>query len=507
MISYEMFCQIHALAGQGLNASQIARQLGLSQPTAARWLQTAKWSPRRRAPGSSILDPHKDRIRHWLGRHPYSAAQIHRMLREDCGYRGGQTILKDFLRTIRPPKVRAFLHLRFEPGDAAQIDWGQYGFVAVGPGQSDKRRLYFFVMVLCHSRLLYVEFTLGAGMEHFLGCHQNALQYFGGSPRRTIHDNLKTAVIEHRPGQAPRFHARYLDFAAHYGFQPVACNPGAGHEKGRVERGVGYVKGNFLAGAGFTHFGQFNPAVRLWLEQTANQRVHGATRRIPLLHFQEEKPLLRPLPAAPCDTSVPRLARATSCCRVQFDSNRYSVPFRHAGQRVQIQVGAERLAFHSATAPVQLLANHARCYGRNRDIEDPEHVAALLSQRRRAREQRLLAEFLALGPQAQEFYQQLERRRLNPRAHVIQILALRQQYGADPVARALADASDLRAFSADYIANILEQRRRFQSQHIPGPLHLTRSSDLLDLEVPRPDLSVYQRAADANPPNPPQPLP
>lgn len=502
MIRYEQFCQIRALGAQGLNANQIAGQLGLSQPTVARWLQTAKWVPRRPGPSSSILDPYKDHIRRWLGRHPYTAVQIGRMLREQCGYRGGHTILKDFIRSIRPPKVGAFLVLHFEPAEAAQIDWGQCGLIPVGPDGRDKRRLYFFVMVLCHSRLLYVEFTPGAAMEHFLSCHQNALQYFGGTPRRVIHDNLKTAVIDHRRGQGPRFHARYLDFAAHYGFEPVACNPRAGHEKGRVERGVGYVKINFLAGAGFTHFGQFNPAARHWMEQTANLRVHGTTRQVPRIHFEEERSLLRPLPPAPYDASVIKITRANSCCRVQFDSNRYSVPFRHAGRRVEIKVAADRLVFYGASAPAELIATHPRCYGRHRDIEDPEHVAALLGQRRKAREQRLLVEFLALGPQAEEFYKHLEQRRLNPRSHAIQILALRGQYGAEAVARALADACELHAFSADYIANILEQRRRFQGGHLPGPLHLTRSADLLELEMPRPDISVYERAAGAGPPEP-----
>lgn len=137
------------------------------------------------------------------------------------------------------------------------------------------------------------------------------------------------------------------------------------------------------------------------MEQTANLRVHGTTRQVPRIHFEEERSLLRPLPPAPYDASVIKITRANSCCRVQFDSNRYSVPFRHAGRRVEIKVAADRLVFYGASAPAELIATHPRCYGRHRDIEDPEHVAALLGQRRKAREQRLLVEFLALGPQAE----------------------------------------------------------------------------------------------------------
>ena len=87
------------------------------------------------------------------------------------------------------------------------------------------RKLHYFAAVLCYSRLLYVEF-LSQSMECFLAANRRALEYYGASPRRAMHDNLKTAVLERLPGYAPVFNPRYLDFAAHYGFKPVACNVG-----------------------------------------------------------------------------------------------------------------------------------------------------------------------------------------------------------------------------------------------------------------------------------------
>ena len=103
-------------------------------------------------------------------------------------------------------------------------------------------------MVLCHSRMAYVEFTCGEAMEHFLACHQNALEFFGGTPGVILIDNLKTGVLKHPFGERAVFNPRYLDFAAHYGFEARACNVRKANEKGRVENGVGYVKKNFLAG-------------------------------------------------------------------------------------------------------------------------------------------------------------------------------------------------------------------------------------------------------------------
>ena len=100
-------------------------------------------------------------------------------------------------------------------------------------------------MVLCHSRQTYVEFTCGERMEHFLSCHQNALRFFCGTPGAIMIDNLKTGVLRHLQGEKAVFNTRYLDFAAHYGFEPRACNVRKANEKGRVENFVGYVKKNF----------------------------------------------------------------------------------------------------------------------------------------------------------------------------------------------------------------------------------------------------------------------
>ena len=111
---------------------------------------------------------------------------------------------------VRPVRHPAFLSLAFAPGEAAQVDWGSAGSIAIG---GTRRRLSFFVMVLCHSRMAYVEFTCGECLEHFLACHQNAFEFFGGTPATVLIDNLKTGVLLHPFGEKATFHPRYLDFA------------------------------------------------------------------------------------------------------------------------------------------------------------------------------------------------------------------------------------------------------------------------------------------------------
>jgi hypothetical protein len=138
----------------------------------------------------------------------------------------------------------------------------------------------------------------------------------------------------------------------------------------------------------------------------------------------------------------------------------------------------------------ELITRHARSFDRRQDIEDPDHPKALLEQRRSAREQRLLSQFLALTQNAPRYYEGLVARRFNARAHVRKILALAEIYGKPDTVRAIDDALVFNAFSSEYIAHLLESRARCKPQ--ASPLSLMRSVDLLELELPEPDLSIYE---------------
>ena len=430
-----------------------------------------------------MLDPFKPRITRLLDTHPYSAQQIFQRLREE-GYRGGVTILRDYVRRIRPTKRPVYLKLHFAPGECAQVDWGAYGTVAVG---NTLRRLSFFVMVLAFSRQMFVEFTVSQTMEHFLACHEHAFAAFGGVPAKIMVDNLKSAVLQRLAGAAPVFNPRYLDFARHHGFAIEACNVARGNEKGRVESGVGYVKKNFLHGLELTDF-SYDPRGRTGLARHHRKRAHpwrNATAPVDL--FAQERPHLGPLNPHPYDVAHTSTSVASSQFRITLDTNQYSVPAAYAHRRLTVKAYPDRVCIYFDN---QLIARHARCYGRHEDIEDPDHAKGLIAQRSRAREQRLMMHFLALSPDAQAYYDGLEQRRLNARHHVRKILALAEIYSADAVARAISDGLAFQAFSAEYITNILETRARALPE--PGPLQLTRRHDLLDIDIAPPDLNAYE---------------
>lgn len=489
MIDYEMFCKIHTLSQKGLNAHQIADETGLTAKTVARWMSEVSFRKRKGSRCPSLLDPFKATVVRLLQHHNYSAVQILQKI-QPAGYEGGYTILKEYVRLVRPPSKPAFLMLSFDPGECAQVDWGSAGMVQIG---NTRRRLSFFVMVLCYSRMIYVEFVLSETQDQFLRCHEHAFEYFGGVPEKVMIDNLKAGVLSHPRGERAIFHPKYMDFANHYGFKPVACNVRSPNEKGRVENGVGYVKKNLLNGLERDCFDAINPAARIWLDTIANPRIHGTTHKKPVELFTEERAKLRPLNLVPYDVSVIRPVTVNRQFRITFETNTYSVPAEYASRRVLLRVDPEQICVVDEN---HLIARHLRRYDRRMDILNPDHQSKLLQQKRKARDQQHLMQLLRISPHADEYVRQLQDRRLNSHVHIRKIIALSEIYGEKATARAIEDAIEFHAYSSEYIANILHQRSKTTPE--PSALHLTRNEDLLDIELPAPDLTLYTHPKEPN---------
>lgn len=492
MIDFHTFNEIKSLQAQGLSAGQIARQLLRNRKTVKAWMKRERFRARQAAPGrAGKMEPYKRTIRFLLAEcGSYSAQQIFQRLREE-GYPGGYTAVKEYVREVRPRDRSLLLELTFAPGEAAQVDFGDCGLTLVG---NSRRRLSVFVMVLCYSRLMYVEFLLRQTLECFLACHRHAFEAFGGVVGYVIVDRAKVAIVgEDRFGK-PIPNPRYADLARHYGFDIRACAKGMAREKGRVENGIGYVKGNFMNGRQPGPFLLTCEEGKRWVEEIANQRIHRTTREKPVVLFEREKPALKPLPMHPYDCSVEHTVLVNRQARFHFDGNRYSVPPQYAPGKLLVRALPEDLCVYAGET---LVARHQRCYERRSEpIVDPEHQLALDRQRRHSAERKLIQRFLALGAPGCAYYEGLQARQVKPLSHVRKILALLEIHGRDKLLCALQDAGANQAFSAEYIANLLQFRTHLQP---PSPLRLARRQDLLQIELEEPTLDQYQRKIDPTP--------
>lgn len=437
------------------------------------WLDRP-YARRTAPPRASKLDPFKGRIVGWLDAQPLSAQQVYQRLCA-AGYTGGVSIVKDDVRRIRPRPREAFLTLAFAPGEVAQVDWGDGGAIAVGC-LSSSWCWPTVARCMSHSpwrRRWSTSWPRTSRPLRPWGCRGGSWSITCAPPCSAI-----------RGGGPVQFNPRYVDFARHDGFEIVACNVAKGNEKGRVERGVGYVKGNFLQGLELPAFAALNPAVAVWLETVANVRRHRETQRRPVDLWTEERPFLQPVNPRPFDVGRVLAVRASRPFRVTFEANRYSVPARYAGAPLILKAYPERVCLdHGA----DLIARHGRCYERQRDLADPDHAQALIAQRRHAQDAQGLQRFLAMGPTAVKYHQGLLERRGHALSPVRKILALLEIHGEAAVTKALADALAFDAFSREYIAHLLQARARPE----PSPRVLTRRQEVLELELPPADLSVY----------------
>ncbi len=229
MMTPETWAEIRRLYHvEKLSQREIARSLKINRRTIRRALRHDHAPPSPARKRASILDPFEKDVKELLAQTPRITAV--RMLEEleRRGFKGKISIVKDRLVEIRAKREsEAYVRRLFHPGEAAEVDWASCGTIEVG---GRKRRVSAFVMVLAFSRMVYLEFTLSEGMEEFLRCHQNAFTFFGGCPRKCLYDNLRCAVLAHH-GPDVRWNPRFMDFAGHFLYKPVACNRAAGWEK------------------------------------------------------------------------------------------------------------------------------------------------------------------------------------------------------------------------------------------------------------------------------------
>jgi transposase len=375
VISIEEIFTMMDLYRKGVSISEIARQTGRDRKTIRKAVKAGSQPGRKKrqrgVKRERKLSPFERYLKERMADGVYNSRKLYRELRER-GYSGGLTQVILYLQPYRPKRDEPAV-MRFEtaPGQQAQVDWGYFGTME---HEGRQRKLYVFVMTLCWSRAMYVEFTVNGNTDWFIRCHQHAFEYFGGVPREVLHDNLKSAVISRDRQGRIVWNERYLDFATYSGFAPHACKPYRAQTKGKVERGIGYVRQNFWCGLHFTDLDDLNAQALRWLSEIANPRVHGTTGEVPFERLAKED--LQPLPRQRFDTSIKAERYASRDCLVSYDGNFYSVPAAWANKMLLVKETEDRQLI-ILNALGEVVAHHRKLPGRYKRVIVAAHYAGL----------------------------------------------------------------------------------------------------------------------------------
>lgn len=465
MISEAVRAQIRRLVlVERLKIETVARRFGLHHSTVRRTLEEGPVGEQARP---SILDPFKPYIVDRLAQHPdITAMRLWKEIQER-GYPGGRAQVQRYVVLVRAPRSRkAYLRVEFEPGEQAQVDWGSFGFLRIGRAQ---RPLSAFAMVLSWSRALYVDFALDQRMDTFCAMHRRALEYFGGVPRRVLYDNLKTVVLHHA-GATVQFNPRFMPFAGHYLFEPVAAPVRYPEAKGRVESAIKYLRHSFFYGRTFATLADVRGQVARWLEETANARRHATTHERPCDRLLIERTRLHPLPAHPWDTDLVETAVVSKDCRVMLDSNAYSVGSDYVGKTVEVRASDTTVRVLWAGEEI---ASHDRCWERRRYLEKPEHLVKLLERRPGAHVSRSRDRIAGLCPEAPLYLKETARTRLSLKTEIERLTRLLVRYGPTELAGGIAAALAGRTFGAQAVQVLIDQARFRRGQPEPAEPVLT----------------------------------
>jgi transposase len=370
------------MQAQGIKQRDIAEHFGVTDRTVRNWL-SERPRERKRPERKSKLQNYKGFISALLKENPDANGMLIYERLCTAGYKGGYTILKDFIRKERGEIKRlAVIRFETEPGYQAQVDWIEFGKQTL---DGKVRKLYAFVMLLGYSRYAYVRFTTDMKSPTLLACHQAAFQFFGGVPKEILYDNMKTAW--YFDGERWVTNANLSRFANEYGFIPRRCQSRRPETKGKVERFNQYVENNFFVRfcEQTLNIDELNWYVDRWMQNISAKPVSGMneTRR---KRFEEEKQYLHKIPDEGYDVRavIDLMVSRESC--ITYETNRYSVPPQYIGRTLTCRPGIFKrtLSVYSGTNLIrEIILEDGGCRKKIITADDREAIKKLWEQQRR----------------------------------------------------------------------------------------------------------------------------
>ena len=440
----------------------IAAQLGVHPDVVVRTLGSFGPKPGSPRPDARVLEPYIPFVGETLERYPrLVSTRLYDMICER-GYDGSLRTLRRHVLHARPrSKSEAILRVETLPGEQAQVDWAHVGEIAVPGG---RRALWAFVMVLAHSRASFAELVLSLDVHSLRRSLVRAAVAFKGLPRQWLFDNAKTIVIE-RNGDAVRFHPHLLDLAGRLHVQPRLCAPYRPQEKGGVERAIRFFKERFFAARSFHSIDHGNVQLADFIARVAHPRPHPRwPDRTVADVFADEQARLLPLPDPLPQTDLVAPIAVDRAAFVKLDTNRYSVPHTYASRTLTLV--ANDVELHLLDGDTEV-ASHPRSWARNECHELPVHRAALVKEKRAARDLKGRDRLRVEVPGIEVLLERWVLAGRNLGSMVARTIALLDAYGAPVLRETVTEMHERGTHDPGAMAILCEQRRRRRGDRPP----------------------------------------
>lgn len=371
----------------GMRIRQIARELRLSKNTVKKVIRSGatEFEYERSVQPRPKLGPFEERLSQFLSEdrdRPPRQQRTAQVLFEELqreGFPGGYDSVRRYIRywheREKSRQAKVFIPLSFALGEAFQFDWSHEPVELGGVNVMAKVAQF----KLCHSRMPFCMAYTRETLEMVLDAHIRAIEFYGGTCRRGIYDNLKTVVIKVLLGKDRVFNTRFQSLASHYLFEPVACTPAAAWEKGQVEKQVDFLRGRlFVPRRKFADLEELNQYLADQCRTLAAGQKHPEFPEKTVAEvFAEERKHLMTV-RVPFDGYREKLARVSSTSLVSFDRNRYSAHASAVGKTVTVRAYARQVVI---VADDKVVGTHDRQFGRDKTIFNPWHYVEVLKHK------------------------------------------------------------------------------------------------------------------------------
>jgi transposase len=447
----------HAVQIEGLSRREAARRFGIDPRTVAKMLvfSVPPGYRRKKPPARPKLDPFIgiiDRIleedKRRLAKQRHTSKRIFERLRDEHGFAGGLTIVKDYVHERRLRQREVFVPLSHEPGHA-QADFGE----ALAEIGGVEQKIHFLVFDLPHSDACFVQAYPAETTEAFCAGHTAAFSFFGGVPRSILYDNTRIAVARIL-GDGTRQRTRvFSELQSHYLFEDRFGRPGKGNDNGKVEGLVGWIRRNYLVPMPrAASFAALNARLIDDCRGRLGDRLRGHDQTIGE-RLVRDLAAFQSLPTTPYDACDKRTSRVSSLSLVRYRGNDYSVPTAYGHREVLIRGYVDEVVI---SCGADVIARHARSYEREDFVFEPLHYLALLEQKTGALDQAAPLVGWDLPEEFATFRRLLEARMGKPgKREFVQVLRLLETFRRDDVVAGIRQAMARGAIGFDAVKHLV----------------------------------------------------